>query len=807
MEALIKKYSEIGINDIPTVGGKNASLGEMYRTLTPSGINIPEGFVVTASAFKKFLKENALEKRIESVLDNLDRKNYKNLSEVGMKIRNLIGQGVLSSALTEQISEYYLDLGKGEELPVAVRSSATAEDLPEASFAGLHDSFLNIEDVDSLLEAVKNCFASLYTDRAIKYREDKGFNHKEVFLSVGIQQMIRADKACSGIAFTLEPESGHPNIIHISGVWGLGESIVQGNIDPDEFILFKPSLKSGKKAILQKKLGDKNFKMVFTEDQNESGIVSEDTEPEKRNEYVLNDNQLLELGWWCLKIEEHYQKPMDIEWAVDGYSGEMYIIQARPETVHSAKKDKTFTEFRILQRKEEILSGNAVGNEIAIGKAKVLSSPSEINKLKQGGILVTENTSPDWDPVLKKAAAIVTDRGGRTSHAAIVARELGVPAITGTHYATEKIKDGDLLSVSCAEGRIGHVYRGAIEYSEKQLDFSTLKLPATEVKFILSDPERAFQLSNYPNNGVGLLRMEFIITHMVKIHPMALVNFDKIQNKKTKAIIEELTKSYTSKKDYFIDKLAEGLGIIAAAFYPKEVILRLSDFKSNEYANLIGGDEFEPREENPMLGLRGAARYYHPLYRQGFDLECAAIKKLRDVMGLTNVKIMIPFCRTVNEGKKVLDLLHVNGLGRHHHGLEVYMMVEIPSNVIRASEFIKIFDGFSIGSNDLTQLTLGVDRDSEMLAGEFSESDPAVLEMIAGVIKEVSKSGKKIGLCGQAPSDSADFANFLVQCGISSISFNPDAIIGGIKNLLKAEKEKDRMKFLSNPDLYHFSEH
>lgn len=807
MEALIKKYSEIGINDIPTVGGKNASLGEMYRTLSPSGINIPEGFVITANTFKKFLKENSLEKRIESVLKTLDRNNYKNLAEVGMKIRNLINMGMLSSSLVEQISDYYFDLGKGEKIPVAVRSSATAEDLPEASFAGLHDSFLNIEGVDALLEAVKNCFASLYTDRAIKYREDRRFKHEEVFLSVGIQQMIRSDKACSGIAFTLEPESGHRNIIHVSGVWGLGESIVQGNIDPDEFILFKPSLKNGKQAILQKKLGDKNFKMIFTQDQDESGIVSEDTEPEQRNEFVLNDNQLLELGWWCLKIEEHYQKPMDIEWAVDGYSGEMFIIQARPETVHSAKKDKIFTEFRILQRKEEIISGNAVGSEIAIGKARVLSSPSEINKLKNGEILITENTSPDWDPVLKKAAAIITDRGGRTSHAAIVARELGVPAITGTHSATEKIKDGDLLSVSCAEGRIGHVYKGAIEYSEKQLDFSSLKLPSTEVKFILSDPERAFPLSNYPNNGVGLLRMEFIITHMVKIHPMALVNFDKIQNKKTKVIIEELTKTYSSKKDYFIDKLSEGLGIIAAAFYPKEVILRLSDFKSNEYANLIGGDEFEPTEENPMLGLRGAARYYHPLYRAGFDLECAAIKKLREVMGLTNLKIMIPFCRTVEEGKKVLDLLHVNGLGRHHHGLEVYMMVEIPSNVIRAAEFIKIFDGFSIGSNDLTQLTLGVDRDSEMLSGVFSESDPAVLEMIARVIKDVLKSGKKIGLCGQAPSDSVDFANFLIQCGINSISFNPDAIIGGIKNLLKAEKEKDRMKFLSNPDLYHFSEH
>ncbi len=807
MEALIKKYTEIGIKDIPSVGGKNASLGEMYRALAPEGINIPEGFVVTANAFKQFLKENELEKPIADILKTLDRINYGNLAEVGMKLRNLIKSGKFSTSLTEEITGSYQELGKEEEIPVAVRSSATAEDLPEASFAGLHESYLNIVGIDSLLLAVKNCFASLYTDRAIKYREDRKYAHAEVFLSVGIQQMIRADKACSGIAFTLEPESGHSNIIHIAGVWGLGESIVQGNIDPDEFIIFKPSLEKRRNAILQKKLGDKNFKMVFTGDEGESGIVSVDTEPEQRNKFVLTEDQLLELAWWCLKIEKHYQKAMDIEWAINGNSGEMYIIQARPETVHSSKKDKIFTEYRILQKKEEILSGNAIGKQIAVGKAKVLKSASEIGKIRPGEILVTENTSPDWDPVLKKAVAIITDRGGRTSHAAIVARELGVPAITGTHQATKLIKDGDLLSVSCAEGRVGHVYKGAIEFSEKNLDFTNMKLPSTEVKFILSDPERAFQLANYPNKGVGLLRMEFIITHMVKIHPMALVNFAKLQNKKTKAVIEEITKSYSNKKEYFIDKLAEGLGIIAAAFYPQEVIMRLSDFKSNEYANLIGGDEFEPSEENPMLGLRGAARYYHPLYREGFELECAAIKRLRDEMGLHNVKIMVPFCRTVKEGKRVLELLHKNGLGRHQHGLEIYMMVEIPSNVILASEFVKIFDGFSIGSNDLTQLILGVDRDSEMLAGEFSESDPAVLEMIASVIKVVSNAGKKIGLCGQAPSDSPDFAGFLVQCGIHSISFNPDALLGGIKNLLKVEKEKNRLNFLSNPDIYHFSDH
>lgn len=804
MESLIKKYNEIGIKDIPTVGGKNASLGEMHQALTPAGINIPEGFVVTANAFKQFLKENAFNERIASNLKSLNRTNFSNLPKVGMAIRNLIISGNLSQKLKVEISEYYFELGKNEDISVAVRSSATAEDLPEASFAGLHDSFLNIHGIDSLLEAVKKCFASLYTDRAIKYREDRGFKHSEVFISVGIQQMIRADKASSGIAFTLEPESGHRNIIHISGVWGLGESIVQGNIDPDEFLIFKPSLEKGKHAIIQKKLGDKTFKMIFTEDQDESGIISIDTEPENRNEFVLSDDKLLELGWWCLKIEKHYQKPMDIEWAVDGYSGEMYIIQARPETVHSAKKDRTFKEYKIQKRNEEIVSGNAIGSQIAIGNAKLLQSPSEIKKLEEGEILVTENTSPDWDPLLKKAGAIVTDRGGRTSHAAIVARELGVPAITGTHNAISKIKDGDLISVSCAEGRIGHVYKEAIEFSEETINFDNLKLPSTEVKFILSDPDRAFLLSQYPNKGVGLLRMEFIITHMIKIHPMALVNFDKIQNEKTRAIIQEITKSYPHKTDYFINKLAEGLGIIASAFYPEEVIVRLSDFKSNEYANLIGGDEFEPVEDNPMLGLRGAARYYHPIYQQGFELECAAIKKLRDVMGLTNVKIMIPFCRTVEEGEKVLELLHKNGLGIHQHGLEIYMMVEIPSNVIRASEFVKLFDGFSIGSNDLTQLILGVDRDSEMLAGEFSESDPAVLKMISDVIKTVSNADKKIGLCGQAPSDSEDFASFLVQSGIHSISFNPDALIGGIKNLLKVEK--DRMKLLSNPDLHHFSD-
>ncbi|AVR45105.1 phosphoenolpyruvate synthase [Christiangramia fulva] len=794
METLIRKYSEIGMSDLPTVGGKNASLGEMHRALAPEGVNIPEGFVVTATAFKKYLEENNLIQPIQDILKSLDRINYKNLPEVGMKIRNLIKAGEFSAALIDQISRFYKELGKNKDIPVAVRSSATAEDLPDASFAGQHESYLNITGIDSLLQAVKNCFASLYTNRAIKYREDKGFDHNQVFISVGIQQMIRADMACSGIAFTLEPESGHRNVIHISGVWGLGESIVQGNIDPDEFILLKPGLEKGKYAILQKKLGDKNFKMVFTKDQKETGIVAVDTEPQKRNEFVLTDEQLLELGRWCLKIEKHYKKPMDIEWAIDGISGKIYIIQARPETVHSAKKDRTFTEYHIQKKTEEIVSGNAVGRQIAIGKARILKSPSEIEKIKPGEILVTENTSPDWDPVLKKTAAIITNRGGRTSHAAIVARELGVPAITGTHEATKKIKDGDLVSVSCAEGSIGHVYKGAIEFSEKNIDFGKLKLPSTEVKFILSDPERAFSLSLYPNNGVGLLRMEFIITHMVRIHPMALVNFNKIQDKKTTAEIEEITRNYTDKKEFFVDKLAEGLALIAGAFYPKEVILRLSDFKSNEYANLIGGSEFEPKEENPMLGLRGAARYYHPLYREGFKLECEAIKKLRDVMGLDNVKIMVPFCRTVKEGKRVLELLHENGLARHHNGLEVYMMVEIPSNVIRASEFVKLFDGFSIGSNDLTQLILGVDRDSEMLAGEFSESDPAVLEMIASVIKTATNARKKIGLCGQAPSDSPDFANFLVQCGINSISFNPDVLLSGIKNLLKGEEEKERMK-------------
>ncbi|MBE0424013.1 MAG: phosphoenolpyruvate synthase [Lutibacter sp.] len=790
MKSLTKEFSQIRIHDIAQVGGKNASLGEMYTQLYKKGINVPNGFATTSYAFNLFLKENKLEDTLKNTLKKLDKLAYSNLNDIGQEARELIHNGKFSDKFSIAIIDAYKNLCGNDYFEVAVRSSATAEDLPEASFAGQHDTFLNIKGEKHLLEAIKNCFASLYTNRAIKYREDKGFEHHGIAISVGVQKMVRSDKGCSGVGFTLEPESGFENVILLSGVWGLGENIVQGLVNPDEFYVFKPTLKLGKNAILQKKMGDKAKTMIYAESNNHSSIMNIETPLEKQNQYILDNDEVQTLANWALMIEEHYKKAMDIEWAKDGITGKLYITQARPETVHQTKDKNLFYEYKLTEKSKILCTGNAVGSKIIVGIARVLGAPKEATKLQPGEIVVTDTVTPDWDPILKMSGGIVTNKGGRTSHASIVARELGVSAVVGCGNATETIKDGEIITISCAQGKTGYIYEGKLDFVKKQIDFSNIQMPKTEMKMILADPEKAFQLSFYPNNGVGLLRMEFIISHTIRIHPMALLKFDEIKDASVRNEINKLTANYLNKEDYFVDQLAQGIAMIAAAFYPKEVIVRTSDFKTNEYANLIGGKQFEPQEENPMLGFRGASRYYNDLYKEGFGLECKAIKRIRDEMGLTNLKVMIPFCRTLEEGEKVVQIMADYGLKRGINGLEIYTMVEVPSNVILAEEFAKIFDGFSIGSNDLTQLTLGVDRDSQLMSGIFDENDKASKAMIAMAIEKAKKTNTKIGLCGQAPSDFPDFAAFLVKQGIDSISFNPDALLKGIENTRKAEKQK-----------------
>lgn len=784
----IKHFDDITISDVPVVGGKNASLGEMFSKLTSKGILVPDGFATTAFAYQEFLQNNKLHSPLRKLLTQLDRKAYGNLHQIGVSARKLLLEADLSPEFSKEITDAYKKLcGENTTCEVAVRSSATAEDLPEASFAGQHDSFLNIKGENMLLDAVKKCFASLYTDRAIKYREDNAFEHEKVSLSIGIQKMVRADKACSGVCFTLEPESGFRDLVHISGVWGLGENIVQGTVTPDEFFVFKPTLLLGKYPIIQKKLGEKEQTMIYSEDE-KSTVINTSTPREKKEQFVLSDDEAIKIANWALIIEDHYQKPMDIEWAKDGVSNQLFIIQARPETVQSRKNPLVVKEFRIENKGIPIAKGEAIGSKVATGVARILGSPEESSRLKKGEIVVTDLTSPDWDPILKNAAAIITNKGGRTSHASIVARELGVPAVVGCGNATEEIHDGEMITVSCCEGKTGFVYRGRLEVKEYEMDFSSVKKPeATEVMLIVGDPDKAFKFSFYPNDGVGLMRLEFIITHSVQVHPMALVKFEQLKDQEAKKKIQELTHHYKEKEKYFVDKLSQGVATIAAAFFPKDVIVRTSDFKTNEYANLIGGKEFEPEEENPMLGFRGASRYYNPLYKEGFKLECNAIRAVRNEMGFTNVKVMIPFCRTLEEGSKVIDVMKHYGLEQGVNGLEIYMMAEIPANVILADKFATMFDGFSIGSNDLTQLTLGIDRDSAIVSSIFNEQNEAAREMIAMVIRKARTAGVKIGLCGQAPSDFPEFARFLVEQNIDSISFNPDAVLQGIVNINNAE--------------------
>lgn len=796
----ICRYKEIGINDVSIVGGKNASLGEMYQALRPKGINIPEGFVITADAFTSLLDKKNLSNTIYEKLDQLDVSHVDQLEKAGKEIRALIHSSGLPTEISTDIRNAYAELCQlvgVEDLDVAVRSSATAEDLPEASFAGQQETFLNVRGAESVIEACLNCFASLFTDRAISYRASKGFDQRKVRLSIGVQQMIHSDRASSGIIFTLDTESGARNVILVNSAYGLGENIVGGRVDPDEFVVLKPTLETAKVPIIRRKLGAKQLRLIYS-NQGQERTNNVEVSKEDQQKFSITDEEVIELARWSLIIEDHYSKlhkkdtPMDIEWAKDGVTGELYIVQARPETVHSIEKPQEIEVMSLKKRSAVILKGKAVGSKIGTGSARIINDPSELKDFKQGEILVADMTDPDWEPVMKKASAIITNRGGRTCHAAIVSREHGVPCVVGTGNATTVLKTGQEITVSCAEGEEGVVMEGKLPVTSEKIDWGNISHPKTKVMVNAGNPDQALKSSMLPVDGVGLARLEFIIAEHVKIHPMALVNLDQVQNEYALREIKELIKGYENKpEEYFVQNLAEGIGMIAGAFYPRPVIVRLSDFKSNEYAHLLGGETFEPREENPMIGFRGASRYYSEKYRAGFALECRALKFVREDMKLTNVKIMVPFCRTAKEGVLVIDEMKKNGLIQGKDGLEIYVMCELPSNVMDISSFAKIFDGFSIGSNDLTQMTLGVDRDSELISHLFDERDPASLRMLALAIDGAKKAGKHIGICGQAPSDYPEITKFLVDRGIDSISLSPDSVFNTFATINSAESTKE----------------
>jgi pyruvate,water dikinase len=791
----IRWFDEIGLDDLPLVGGKNASLGEMFRELSPHGIRVPPGFAITAHAYRYFLQTTDLDVRIRDLLSGLDTQDVAMLQQRGRQIRQAILGTELPADLQAAIVQAYdrLSGSSGEPADVAVRSSATAEDLPDASFAGQQETYLNVQGHAALLETCKRCFASLFTDRAISYRVDKGFDHFQVALSVGVQRMVRADLACSGVMFSIDTETGFRDVVLINAAYGLGENVVQGAVNPDEYVVFKPTLKQGYRPIVQKKLGGKEFKLVY--DVGGSRMTRNVPVPAaERERFALTDDEVLQLARWACQVEEHYSAkrgqftPMDMEWAKDGRDGQLYLLQARPETVQSQRQGQVLEVYRLQGQAPVLLEGRSVGATIASGPVRVIHALSELPSIQPGEVLVADKTDPDWEPAMKKAAAIVTNRGGRTCHAAIVSRELGVPAVVGTERATAILRTGQVVTVSCAEGQTGKVYDGRVPFSVEKVDLAGLARPRTRLMLNLANPEEALRLAQLPNDGVGLVRIEFIITHTIQAHPLALLypeRLDPLEKQK----IEQLTRGYADKAQFFVEHLARGVGLIAAAFYPRDVIVRFSDFKTNEYAHLIGGAAFEPSEENPMLGFRGAARYYHPRYREGFALECQALKKVRDEFGLTNVKVMVPFCRTVEEGRQVLQELARNGLVRGENGLEVYVMCEIPSNVILAGQFAEVFDGFSIGSNDLTQLTLGVDRDSEIVAPLFDERHPAVQWMLARTIHEARAHGRKVGICGQAPSDYPELARFLVEQGIDSLSLNPDALLRTMLDIVQYERE------------------
>jgi pyruvate,water dikinase len=790
----IRRFEEISIADVPLVGGKNASLGEMIRELSPKGIKIPNGFAITAEAYWALIRAAGIERKLKEVLSGLDTHDSENLRRRGSAARHAIMEAPLPDDLRRAMLDAYHELGDAMAGPldVAVRSSATAEDLPDASFAGQQETYLNVQGDQALLESCKRCFASLFTDRAISYRHDKGFDHFKVGLSIGVQRMIRSDLAASGVMFSIDTETGFSDAVLIEAAYGLGENVVQGAVNPDEYYVFKPTLKKGYRPILQKILGTKEYKLIYDIGGGKM-VKNVPVSAGDRGRFAITDDETLLLARWACLIEDHYThkrrqySPMDMEWAKDGLTGELFIVQARPETVHSQKQLDTLESYRLKGKGKILVQGRGVGEKIAHGPARIVKSARNLREVQSGDILVTDKTDPDWEPTMKKAKAIVTNRGGRTCHAAIVSRELGLPAIVGTGDGTEVLKDDQIVTVCCAEGDIGFVYDGKIEYDVETVNLRDLPRPKTKVMMNVANPQEAFRLAAIPNDGVGLAREEFIISNYIKIHPMALLNYDRLDDLGLRAEIDRLTGGYANKPQFFIDKLAQGVAMIGAAFYPKDVIVRLSDFKTNEYANLIGGKTYEPVEENPMIGFRGASRYYDPRYREGFALECQAMKKVRDEMGLANVKLMIPFCRTVEEGRRVLQEMARHGLKRGVNELEVYVMCEIPSNVILAEDFAEIFDGFSIGSNDLTQLVLGVDRDSEIVAHVFDERNAAVKSMIASVIRTAKAKGKKIGICGQAPSDYPEFAAFLVEQGIDSISLNPDAVLKTLLKILEME--------------------
>ena len=795
-EPLILWFDQINIKDVPAVGGKNASLGEMYCNLKSKGIAVPNGFATTAHAYRRFLAETGLDERIRHILADLDTSDITNLQQHGREVRHAILSAEIPLDLREEILKAYDQLSEQVSggVDVAVRSSATAEDLPDASFAGQQESYLNVHGHTALLDICRRCFASLFTDRAISYRTEKGFDHFDIALSIGIQRMVRSDLASSGVMFTLDTETGFKDAVLINAAYGLGENVVQGSVNPDEYYVFKPTLKTGAKPILKKTVGSKEFKLVYDSG---GGKMTRNVpvDPAARAHFAISDEDILTLARWGCLIEDHYSAvqgrycPMDIEWAKDGNTQELFIVQARPETVHSQQQGTIVKTYQLNERGKVLATGHSVGERIGHGVARIVHSAKNINEIQPGDVLVTDKTDPDWEPIMKKAAAIVTNRGGRTCHAAIVSRELGLPAIVGAEHATELIPGGAMVTVSCAEGDAGHIYEGQLDYEVREVDLSKLPSTKTKVMMIVGNPNEAFRLSMLPSDGVGLARMEFIINSFIRIHPMALIDYDQLDNIALKTEIGQLTSAYEDKPAFFVDTLAQGVGMIAAAFYPRDVIVRMSDFKTNEYANLIGGEHYEPREENPMLGFRGASRYYHENYRDAFGLECRAMLKVRKEMGLKNLKLMIPFCRTVDEGRRVLAEMEKHGLKRGDDGLEIYIMCEIPSNVILAEEFAEIFDGFSIGSNDLTQLTLGVDRDSEIVAHLFDERNPAVLNSLAAAIRKVKAAGRKIGICGQAPSDYPEIAEFLVKQGIDSISLNPDSVMKTGTRIAKVESE------------------
>jgi len=788
-------FEDFDRRDIARVGGKNASLGEMVRNLGQQGVQVPPGFALTADAYLHFIRFNQLHQIIAGAILDLQR-GSASLAEVGREIRRAILKGSWPDETAAEIRAAYRDLCARTgaiDADVAVRSSATAEDLPDASFAGQQESFLNIRGEEDLLNACRRCYASLFTDRAITYRSAKNFDHMKVALSVGVQRMVRSDQASAGVMFSIDTETGFDKIVLINAAWGLGENVVQGNVDPDEYQVYKPFLSDKKRVpIVEKKMGGKERKLVYASSASEASTLNVPTSLNERESFVLQDSEILALARWACIIEKHYGQPMDMEWAKDGISGDIFIVQARPETVQSRREASVFHSYKIKSKGRCLVKGLSIGDAVVTGKVCLIDNPRDIARFVDGAVLVTSTTDPDWVPIMTRAAAIITDHGGRTSHAAIVSRELGLPAVIGTGDATRILRDQQEVTVSCAEGDQGFIYDGKAEFSARSLRVDDIPSTRTKIMLNLANPAAAFRWWRLPTDGVGLARMEFVISNHIKVHPMALAQYEQLENGPIKSEIADLTRGYTDKKQYFVDRLAQGLARIAAAHDPHPVIVRMSDFKSNEYGNLVGGAQFEPKEENPMLGLRGASRYYSPRYRAGFALECQAIHRLRQEMGFRNVVVMIPFCRSPAEADKVLAVMAENGLTRGKDRLEVYVMCEIPSNVILAEAFAQRFDGFSIGSNDLTQLTLGVDRDSAILAPLFDEQDEAVKWMIAHVISTAKASGTKVGLCGQAPSDHPSFAEFLVSCGIDSVSVSPDSFIAVKQHVARAEALLDK---------------